>query len=162
MKLKGYAKRFGDDINTDVIISGRYKFSITDMQELGKHIMEDIRAGFYEEIKDKETIIVAGRNFGCGSSREQAPLAIKAAGVKAVIAISFACIFYLNSFNIGLPLIICDTTEIKEGDFLEIDLEEGRLRIEKEREIKFFLPPLMRDILSAGGGIEYFKRQRAG
>jgi len=154
MKLVGYAKKFGDDINTDLIISGRYKFSITDINELSRHIMEDIRPNFYDEIKGKEIFIVAGRNFGCGSSREQAPLVIKAAGVKAVIANSFARIFYRNSFNIGLPLIICDTEEIKENDFLEMDLDRGILKME-DKQIIFSLPSLMKEILRAGGGMRY-------
>ncbi|MCK4859539.1 MAG: 3-isopropylmalate dehydratase [Candidatus Omnitrophica bacterium] len=158
MKLSAYVKRFDDDINTDVIISGRYKFSITDMVELAKHIMEDIRPDFYNEIKDKEAFIVAGKNFGCGSSREQAPLALKAAGIKAVIASSFARIFYRNSFNIGLPLIVCDTKEIKENDFLEIDMDEGVLKIKEFKEINFSIPLLMKEILEAGGGMEYFKK----
>ncbi|MCD6093886.1 MAG: 3-isopropylmalate dehydratase, partial [Candidatus Omnitrophica bacterium] len=148
------AKKFGDDINTDLIISGRYKFSITDINELSRHIMEDIRPNFYDEIKGKEIFIVAGRNFGCGSSREQAPLVIKAAGVKAVIANSFARIFYRNSFNIGLPLIICDTEEIKENDFLEMDLDRGILKME-DKQIIFSLPSLMKEILRAGGGMRY-------
>jgi len=154
MKLVGYAKKFGDDINTDLIISGRYKFSITDINELSRHIMEDIRPNFYDEIKGKEIFIVAGRNFGCGSSREQAPLVIKAAGVKAVIANSFARIFYRNSFNIGLPLIICDTEEIEENDFLEMDLDRGILKME-DKQIIFSLPSLMKEILRAGGGMRY-------
>ncbi|OQX54700.1 MAG: 3-isopropylmalate dehydratase [Candidatus Omnitrophica bacterium 4484_213] len=154
MKLIGYAKKFGDDVNTDLIISGRYKFSITDIKELSRHIMEDIRPNFYDEIKGKEIFIVAGRNFGCGSSREQAPLVIKSAGVKAVIANSFARIFYRNSFNIGLPLIICDTEEIKENDFLEMDLDRGILKME-DKQMIFSLPSLMKEILRAGGGMKY-------
>lgn len=155
MKLAGYVKKFGDDINTDVIISGRYKFSITDMSELSKHIMEDIRPSFYDEIKGKEMFIVAGRNFGCGSSREQAPLAIKTAGIKAVVAVSFARIFYRNSFNVGLPLIVCDTEKIKEDDFLEVNIDKGILKVENCKEMRFSFPPLMKNILEAGGGIEY-------
>ena len=156
-KLTGYAKKFGDSINTDAIISGRYKFSITDMNELSQHIMEDIRPNFYQEIKEKRSLIVAGRNFGCGSSREQAPLVVKTAGIDAVIAKSFARIFYRNSFNIGLPLIICDTDRIKEDDFLEIDLHKGILEIKGVKEISFSIPSLMMEILEAGGGIEYLK-----
>ena len=117
--------------------------------------MEDIRPNFYQGIKRKKAFIVAGKNFGCGSSREQAPLAIKAAGVNAVIADSFARIFYRNSFNIGLPLIICDTEEIKEDDFLEVNIDKGILRVNKKKEIAFSIPFLMKEILKAGGGIEY-------
>ncbi len=155
MKLTGYAKKFGDNINTDVIISGRYKFSITDIDELSQHIMQDIRPNFYNEIKEKKIFIVAGKNFGCGSSREQAPLAIKAAGVNAVIADSFARIFYRNSFNIGLPLIICNTEKIKEDDFLEIDLDRGILKVRDSKQMNFSIPSLMKEILKAGGGMKY-------
>src|SRR3989338_6929959 len=109
-----------DDINTDYIISGRYKFAISDPKELAKHIFEDIDPHFAKNLKTGD-ILVAGKNFGMGSSREQAPVSLKAAGVAAVVAVSFARIFYRNAFNIGLALIECDTKNIKVGDELVID-----------------------------------------
>ena len=125
MKLRGTVFRFGNDINTDFIISGRYKFSITDMKELARHIFEDIRPNFYNEIIPKKSIIVAGNNFGLGSSREQAPWVIKKAGILCVIAKNFARIFYRNAFNVGLPLIEADATVFKEGDKIIVDLNKG-------------------------------------
>src|SRR4030042_6021214 len=109
MKIAGLAIKLGDNINTDFIISGRYKFSITDIKELAKHIMEDIDPEFPKKITPGKSILVAGSNFGMGSSREQAPLVIKESGIIAIVAKSFARIFYRNSFNIGLPLIEADT-----------------------------------------------------
>ncbi len=162
MEIKGKVFVFGDNINTDFIISGRYKFSITDLNELAKHIMEDIRPGFYDELDHGDSILVAGENFGMGSSREQAPLALKAAGINAVVANSFARIFFRNAFNIGLPLIEVDTSGIEEGDYLKIDLESGILRnTTKSSQIKVSpLPKVMREILKEGGMISYFKKYK--
>lgn len=161
MKLIGKARRFkqNDDINTDYIISGRYKFKIQDPNELAKHVMEDLDPNFYNRREDGD-FIVAGKNFGCGSSREQAPMAIKYAGIKAVIAQSFARIFYRNAFNIGLLLIECDTSNIKDSDKLEIDLSAGILKnITKELEIKINpLPPAMQRLLEDGGLVDHFKK----
>ena len=130
MKIQGEAVLLGDNINTDFIISGRYKFSITDMKELAKHIMEDIDPEFPKKLKPGISVIVAGENFGMGSSREQAPLVIKESGIAAVVAKSFARIFYRNGFNIGLPLIQVDTSKIKEKDALLIDLDNSFLTVE--------------------------------
>ncbi len=162
MEMKGKAFVFGDNINTDFIISGRYKFSITDLNELAKHIMEDIRPDFYNELDHGNSILVAGENFGMGSSREQAPLALKAAGINAVVAKSFARIFFRNAFNVGLPLIEVDTSDIEEGDILEIDLEKGILKNStKSRELSVSpLPPVMQQILKEGGMIDYFKKYK--
>ncbi|MGE4357441.1 MAG: 3-isopropylmalate dehydratase small subunit [Candidatus Omnitrophota bacterium] len=159
--MRGIAHKLGDDINTDYIISGRYKFSITDPRELAKHIFEDIIPNFSQKIKEGD-FIVAGKNFGCGSSREQAPLAIKASGIKAVIAISFARIFYRNAINLGLMLIEADTSSIRDTDELEIDLERNKIvDISQGIEIDIKpLPLLMQDILKAGGAIEYFKKHK--
>ncbi|MCM8783496.1 MAG: 3-isopropylmalate dehydratase small subunit [Candidatus Omnitrophica bacterium] len=159
--MQGKAHKFGNDINTDYIISGRYKFSITDPKELAKHIFEDISPGFFQKIKDGD-FVVAGRNFGCGSSREQAPLAIKVSGVKAVLAKSFARIFYRNAINLGLMLIEADTSRIDDSDELEIDLESNKIRnITKDIVIDIKpLPSLMQEILRAGGAIEYFKKHK--
>ncbi len=162
MKLSGFAYRLGDSINTDLIISGRYKFSITDMKELSCHVFEDIDPKFYEKLKHGKSIVVAGENFGMGSSREQAPLVIKEAGIIAVVAKSFARIFFRNAFNVGLPLIEIDTAGIKEQDELEIDLEKGLLddlSIKKHFKIKP-LPAVMMRILNDGGLVKHFKKYK--
>ncbi len=160
MSITGKSVKLGDNINTDFIISGRYKFAITDMQELAKHIMEDIDPNFAQKIIPGKTIIVAGNNFGLGSSREQAPLVIKEAGIVAVLSPQFARIFFRNSFNIGLPLIETDTSLIEEADWLQIDLAKGLVKnLTKgiDLEIKP-LPKFMQDLLSEGGIINYYKK----
>jgi 3-isopropylmalate/(R)-2-methylmalate dehydratase small subunit len=159
MELRGRAHKFGDDINTDYIISGRYKFKTLDMQELAKHLMEDLDPDFYKKI-NKGDYIVAGSNFGCGSSREQAPLTIINAGISAVIANSFARIFYRNSINTGLPLIECDTDQIETGDELKVNLSEGLLyNLSRNQEIPVIpLPPVMLKILADGGLVKHFKK----
>ena len=160
MKLNGKAIKLGDSINTDFIISGRYKFAITDMKELAKHIMEDIDPEFPKKISPGNSMIVAGKNFGMGSSREQAPLVIKEAGITAVLAKSFARIFYRNSFNIGLALIETDTDKISENDALEIDLDKGIIR-NTTRNIDLPLKPFpkfMQELLKEGGIINYYKK----
>jgi 3-isopropylmalate/(R)-2-methylmalate dehydratase small subunit len=159
MELRGKAHKFGDDVNTDYIISGRYKFKTLDMKELAKHVMEDLDPEFYNKV-NKGDFIVAGKNFGCGSSREQAPLAIINADISAVIAKSFARIFYRNAINTGLPLIECDTGLIEAGDELTIDLSSGILcNISKGLEIPVTpLPPVMLKILADGGLVEHFKK----
>ena len=160
MKISGKAIRLEDNINTDVIISGRYKFSITDIRELSKHIMEDIDPDFPKKIIPGESIIVAGKNFGMGSSREQAPLVIKESGIVAVLAKSFARIFFRNSFNIGLALIETDTDKIKESDSLEIDLDRGEVKnLSQKKKLTIKpLPPFMQQILTEGGIVSYFKK----
>jgi 3-isopropylmalate/(R)-2-methylmalate dehydratase small subunit len=157
--MQGKVHKFNDDVNTDYIISGRYKFKTLDMRELAKHVMEDLDPEFYSHV-NKGDFIVAGKNFGCGSSREQAPLAIINADISAVIAKSFARIFYRNCINTGLPLIECDTDEIDAGDELEINLQEGMLYNKtKGLEIAITpLPPVMLKILSEGGLVEHFKK----
>ena len=159
MIIKGKAHRFGDDVNTDYIISGRHKFKTLDMDELACHVMEDLDPHFCERLQ-KGDFIVAGRNFGCGSSREQAPLAVKHAGVAGVIAGSFARIYFRNSINSGLPALVCDTSEIEDGDVLEVDLEKGLIRnVSKGTETASSpLPPVMLEILSEGGLVEYMKK----
>ncbi len=160
MRLEGKAIKLGDNINTDFIISGRYKFSITDMKELSRHIMEDIDPAFPSKIAPGKSIIVAGRNFGMGSSREQAPLVIKESGIVAVMAKSFARIFYRNSFNIGLPLIETDTDRIDEFDLIDIDLGRGIVKnTTKNIELQIKpLPKFMQDLLKEGGIVNYFKK----
>jgi len=160
MRLEGKAIKLGDSINTDFIISGRYKFAITDMKELAKHIMEDIDPNFAAKIAPGESMIVAGNNFGMGSSREQAPLVIKEAGLSAVLAKSFARIFYRNAFNIGLALIEVDTDKINENDILDIDLDKGIVKnITRNISISAKpFPSFMQDLLAEGGIINYYKK----
>jgi 3-isopropylmalate/(R)-2-methylmalate dehydratase small subunit len=160
MEFKGSALKLGDNINTDFIISGRYKFSITDINELAKHIMEDIDPGFSKRIIPGSSILVAGKNFGMGSSREQAPLVIKASGLVAVLADSFARIFFRNAFNIGLLLIETDTSRIEADDSLEIDLDKGIVRnLTKKEDLQIkTLPPVMQEFLKEGGVIPYIKK----
>ena len=161
MIIKGKARRFkqDNDINTDYIISGRYKFKIQDPVELAKHVMEDLDPNFYNRI-EKGDFIVTGRNFGCGSSREQAPMAIKYAGISAVLSKSFARIFYRNCYNLGLPAVEVNTDGIDDGDELELDLETGILKNKtKNQEIKVApLPPTMQTLLADGGLVEHFKK----
>jgi 3-isopropylmalate/(R)-2-methylmalate dehydratase small subunit len=162
MKKIGRACKFGDNISTDLIISGRYKFAVRDMKELAKHVMEDADARFYQRVKTRPSFIVAGWNFGMGSSREQAPWAIKKAKVLAVIAKNFARIFYRNAFNIGLALVECNTDLISDGDILELDLERNYLKNRtKKTDISIKpLHPIMKDLLKAGGLINFFKKHK--
>lgn len=161
MKLQGKAHRFNpnDDINTDYIISGRYKFKIDDMGELAKHVMEDIAPDFATKVRPGD-VIVAGSNFGCGSSREQAPRALKAAGVSAVIAKSYARIFYRSAFNVGLPLIECDTDWIDDGDIIAVALDSGEVvNVASGRKKKFLpIPRTMQILLEDGGLIPHLKK----
>ena len=159
LKGKGLRPPQSDDINTDYIISGRYKFKIQDPAELATHLMEDLDPNFHSRIT-KGDFIVAGSNFGCGSSREQAPMAVKYAGISAVLAKSFARIFYRNCFNLGLPAIECDTDGIADGDELEVDLDNGIIRNKtKGTTIKINpIPKTMQILLADGGLVEHFKK----
>jgi 3-isopropylmalate dehydratase small subunit len=153
MKIKGKAWKFEDDVDTDAIIAARH-LALTDPEELGRLLMETIRPGFPGEVSPGD-LIVAGKNFGCGSSREHAPLAIKGAGIAAVLAVNFARIFYRNSFNMGLPIFECAPAarDIQEGDLIEIDAGSGRIR-DLTRKTSYQaqpIPPFMRELLSAGG-----------
>ncbi len=161
MVLKGKAFKFGDNINTDWIISGRYKFSITDMKELSRYLFEDIRPGFYQEIKPNKSIIVAGHNFGMGSSREQAPWVIKEAGVSCVVAKSFARIFYRNAFNIGLALVEADTSKVFEGDNISLDLAKGVISKSKKR-VASFNPwgDFEKELIRSGGIFNYLGKHK--
>jgi 3-isopropylmalate/(R)-2-methylmalate dehydratase small subunit len=159
MVIKGRAHVFGEDINTDYIISGKYKFKTLDMEELACHCMEDIDPEFSLKVQPGD-FIVAGGNFGCGSSREQAPLVIKHSGVSAVLARSFARIFFRNAINIGLPVVECDTSGIEAGDELEVDLAAGRVtNLTRGTQVEITpLPAVMMEILAEGGLTEYLKR----
>ena len=163
MVLKGRVWRFGDDVDTDAIIPARY-LNTHDPAELAKHVMEDADREFPMKV-GKGDIIVAGKNFGCGSSREHAPIAIKAAGIQAVIAKSFARIFYRNAFNIGLPIFesVEASKGIREGDEAEIDADKGIIRnlTSREEYTAKPIPPFMQELIAAGGLIEWTKRKLA-
>jgi 3-isopropylmalate/(R)-2-methylmalate dehydratase small subunit len=159
MVLTGKAWKFGDDISTDLIAPGRLFHLRSDLPELAKHVMEDAREGFYKKIS-RGDFLVAGENFGLGSSREHAPTILKIAGLNAVLAKSFARIFYRNCINVGLPAIVCETDRIEEGDTLEVDLQEGKVRdVTQGFELTFPpLPPLMNRILIEGGLVSYIQK----
>ena len=162
-RIGGKVHRYGANVNTDVIIPARY-LNVWDADELARHCMEDIDAGFVRRVEPGD-IIVADANFGCGSSREHAPLAIKAAGVGCVIARSFARIFYRNALNIGLPILECpDAVEKAEaGDALEVDLSTGEI-LNTTKGLTFRaepFPDFMLGLIEAGGLIEYTRRRIA-
>ena len=160
MELCAKAFKFGDDINTDYVISGKYKFKSNDMDELAHHAMEELDPNYYERVSPNGGILVAGKNFGMGSSREQAPLVLIHSNTYAVIAKSFARIFYRNAINTGLPVVECDTDLIDEGDELKIDLEAGVVtNVTQGIEIPFApLPPVMAKLLADGGLAAHFKK----
>jgi 3-isopropylmalate/(R)-2-methylmalate dehydratase small subunit len=159
MLIVGSAHIFGNDVNTDDIIASRYKSSTTDMLEMAKNLMGNIDPNFISRITQGD-FIVAGTNFGCGSSRETAPLVIKAAGLSAVLAKGFARIFFRNAINVGLPVVECDTSGIEEGDQLEVDLSAGLVRNSTKgtESIVAPLPPVMLELLNDGGLIEHFRK----
>ncbi len=159
MMLKGRAHRFDDDINTDYIISSKYKAQTLRIEDAAKHLMEDIDPGFAGRIAPGD-IIVAGRNFGCGSSREAAPRVIKAAGIGAVVASSFARIFFRNSINIGLPVLACDTDGIATGDEIEVDLASGTVRNLSTGQSRTVapLPKVMMNLIADGGLVAHIRR----
>jgi 3-isopropylmalate/(R)-2-methylmalate dehydratase small subunit len=159
MLFKGHAWKLGDNISTDHIIPGRFYHLRSDLNELTKHVFEDIAPDFHKKVA-KGDIIVAGQNFGLGSSREHAPIVIKMAGIDAVVASSFARIFYRNAINVGLAVIICDIEGLDEGDVLEIRMEEGVLIDVTKGIQKSFSPlsPMMRSILTEGGLVPYIQK----
>ncbi len=149
---------YGDSINTDLVIAGKYTKTL-DFNELASHCMEDLDPQFSQRI-EKGDVLVVGSNFGCGSSREQAPVALKYAGVSAVLAKSFARIFYRNAINVGLPVMVCDTTEIGDNDTISIDMDRGEVTINNSKKIPCqALSPIMQSILSAGGLVEFLKEK---
>jgi 3-isopropylmalate/(R)-2-methylmalate dehydratase small subunit len=161
MQFKGKAWKYGNNVNTDEIIPARY-LNTSDPNELAKHCMEDIDTDFMKKITPGD-IIVAGNNFGCGSSREHAPVAIKAAKISCVIAKSFARIFYRNAINIGLPILECPeaVAGISDGDKLEIELGTGKIKNlstgKTYQAISF--PPFMQSLIKAGGLMPYVKNK---
>ena len=164
MKLKGKVHKYGANVDTDAIIPARY-LNISEPEELAQHCMEDIDAEFLDRVEPGD-IMVVETNFGCGSSREHAPVAIKAAGISCVIAKSFARIFFRNAINIGLPLLECseavDSTKV--GDILEVDLTTGEIRnvTRGKTFIAKSYPDFMMGVINAGGLVEYTKRKLAG
>jgi 3-isopropylmalate/(R)-2-methylmalate dehydratase small subunit len=164
MIIKEKVIKYGDNVDTDVIIPARY-LNTFDGAELASHCFEDLDETFPEKVKERK-IIVGGENFGCGSSREHAPLAIKASGIKAIIAPSFARIFYRNAINIGLPVLVnADAAEeISDGDEVEIDLDKGQIKdITTGSDYK--MPPLpvfIQEVIASGGYINHTKKQLAG
>jgi len=159
--LRGRAFKFGDNISTDLIAPGRYFHLRSDLPELAKHILEDADPEFAAIVRPGD-FIIGGRNFGLGSSREHAPAIIKIAGVGAVLAKSFARIFYRNGINIGLPVLVCDTEKIDKGDELEIDMRKGTVRnFTKNNMVNFNpLPEVMIKILSEGGLVEHIIKNK--
>ncbi len=157
--LKGKAWKFGDDISTDHIAPGRYFHLRSDLPELAKHVLEDADTEFASKMSPGD-FVVGGKNFGLGSSREHAPTIIKLSGVSAVLAKSFARIFFRNSINVGLPVLICDTDKINAGDELEADLEAGTIRdLTNGEQLDFKpLPPTMIKILNDGGLLSHIQK----
>jgi len=158
MIIKGKVHKYGDDINTDVIFPGRYTYKNLSEEEMASHAMEDLDPDFSKKVK-KGDIIFAGKNFGMGSSREQAVLALKYAGISAIVAKSFARIYFRNAINSGLPAIEAPEAveAVEEGDDVEIDLQKGIIKTQKG-EFKFApFPAKVREILDAGGLIPYIK-----
>jgi 3-isopropylmalate/(R)-2-methylmalate dehydratase small subunit len=161
MTFRGKAWKFGDDVNTDEIIPARY-LNVSDPSRLAEHVMEDADPQFPAKVRAGD-IIVAGKNFGCGSSREHAPVALKAAGVACVIAASFARIFFRNAFNMGLLIFECPSAVqgIREGDAVEVDPEHGMIRntTSSESYQAAAIPPFMEELLRDGGLIAHIKKQ---
>ncbi len=164
MMFEGTVFKFGRNVDTDVIIPARY-LSTTDPQELAAHVMEDIDPGFVGKVKAGD-IIAAEENFGCGSSREQAPVAIRAAGIACVVAVSFARIFYRNAINIGLPILVCPgaAREAGSGDLLRVDLDRGEVtNLTKQKKYQGDrFPEFMQEIVAAGGLMNRVKEKLAG
>ncbi len=162
--IRGRVWKFGDDINTDVIIPFKYKARTLDPRELAEHVMEGIDPNFSKKVKPGD-IIVAGKNFGCGSSREQAPIALKAAGIAAIVAESFARIFFRNAINIGLPVLEVKgiSKQVDEGDVLEIHLSKGIVKnLSKGLEFRAAsMPEIIMEILKEGGLVNYLKKKRS-
>jgi len=161
--IKGKAWNYGDDVNTDFILPGIY-LELTDPDEMGRHAMEGIDPEFAERVQPGD-VVVGGRNFGLGSSREHAPIALKHSGISAIVAEGFARIFYRNATNIGLPALECPeaSKEIKTGDTVRVDLVKGTIVVNGAKTLSFVpVPEFMMEILAAGGLREYIKRNRAG
>jgi len=163
MAIQGTVWKYGDDVNTDVIFPGKYTYTVNDPKEMAKHALEDLDPDFAKQVKTGD-IVVGGVNFGCGSSREQAPICIKEAGARAIVAKSFGRIFYRNAINAGLLAIVCPAAvdAAAKGDAMEIDAAAGTITVKKKT---FNFPPFakeVQEILAAGGLVEYTRRKIAG
>ena len=160
-KINGKALKYGDGVNTDVIIPGKYLI-YTDFKELARHAMDGLDPDFHKKLSERK-ILVAGKNFGCGSSREQAPIALKYAGVQCILADSFARIFYRNAINIGLPILECEgvSAKVDDGDELRIDFKEGLIE-DTSKRIKLKVKPVPNFILEImdKGLVEYMKKKK--
>jgi 3-isopropylmalate/(R)-2-methylmalate dehydratase small subunit len=159
MKFKGTVHVLGDNVDTDVMIPGRY-LSILDPKEIAKHIFEEVDPGFVQRVKPGD-ILVAGRNFGSGSGREQAPFGLKALGISCVVAVSFSRTFYRMAIDLGLPILICPEAAraAKQGEEGEIDTETGDIRIGGRTYRTQPLPPLVRQIIDAGGLVPWVRKE---
>lgn len=160
-RIEGRVWKFGDHVNTDVIFPGKYTYTISEPAEMARHAMEDADPEFAQKVQAGD-IIVAGENFGCGSSREQAVICLQAAGVAAIVARSFARIYYRNAINQGLPIVQCPEAvdAIESGDRVAIDLTGGVLEHAGKRYSFAPLPPEVSEILAAGGLVEYVKQKK--
>lgn len=156
MRLHGKVHRFGDDVNTDVIIAAQHKASSLSIDAMARHTFEDVDPGFADRVQPGD-LVVAGRNFGCGSSRETAPRVLLACGVAAVVAESFARIFFRNAINGGLPVAECDTSGIAAGADVTLDLDAGSLLVGAEQRPVAPLPAVMRAVLASGGMAAYLR-----
>lgn len=160
MKFKGKVFKYGDNVNTDVIFPGKYTYTITERADMAKYAMEDLDPNFIKEVQ-KGDIIIAGKNFGCGSSREQAVICLKEAGISVIIAKSFARIYFRNCINEGLPALISNEVfdKVERGDEIEVDLKEGKI-ITKNAIFSFPpFPEKVQEILLSGGLVQYVKNK---
>jgi 3-isopropylmalate/(R)-2-methylmalate dehydratase small subunit len=158
-KITGRIWKYGDDVNTDVIFPGKYTYSIFDRKEMAKHALEDLDPEFVHKVQPGD-IIVAGKNWGCGSSREQAVICLKEAGVGAIVARSFARIFFRNAINEGLPIVTCDAVDsVQTGDQITIDFEAGTVSTPGGQYTFPPLPPSVMEILDVGGLVPYVQRK---
>jgi len=157
-RITGRVWKYGDDVNTDVIFPGKYTYSVTDRKEMAQHALEDLDPSFVKNVQPGD-IIVAGKNWGCGSSREQAVIALKEVGVGAIVARSFARIFYRNAINVGLALIEADVA-CQKGDTVEVDLAEGLVRVQGRVYRGTRLPDFLRAILDDGGLVAHRRKEK--
>jgi 3-isopropylmalate/(R)-2-methylmalate dehydratase small subunit len=162
--IEGKAILLGDNIDTDVIIPGEF-LTLMDPRELAKHALQGLDPSFPQKVSKGDCVLIAGRNFGCGSSREQAPVALKYAGIKAIVAPTFARIFYRNALNIGLPILECDeiSGKVKEGDKLRISIDTGEIKVVSSNVIFKArpIPEFMQEIIFDGGLVEHLKKKYA-
>jgi 3-isopropylmalate/(R)-2-methylmalate dehydratase small subunit len=158
-KITGRVWKYGDDVNTDVIFPGKYTYSISDRQEMAQHALEDLDPAFVEKVQPGD-IVIAGKNWGCGSSREQAVICLKEIGVAAIVARSFARIYFRNCINEGLPIVTCDAVDsVEKGEEITIDFEAGRVTTPRAEYDFPPLAPSVMEILEAGGLVPYVQKK---